>query len=91
MNNKVANKIIVYSVMGIFVISLIITSVSVSPLYSRLKKNREDNLNHAAAIRTMAIEEYVTRLQEIAYQVASRTQIRKKLEAYNRGRSAGAS
>jgi PAS domain S-box-containing protein/putative nucleotidyltransferase with HDIG domain len=85
MNNKAANNIIVYSVTGILVISLIVASVSVFPLYSRLKENRENNLSHAATIRTMAVEEYVTRVQEIARQVASRTQIRKKLEAYNRG------
>ncbi len=86
MHNRAAKHIIFYSVMGILAISLIVAGVSIFPLYSLLKKNRENTLNHAAKIRAMAVEEYITRVQEIVHQIASRTVIRTKLEEYNRRR-----
>lgn len=85
MYNKASKKIIAYSVLGILAVSLIVAIVSVFPLYARLKESRENILHHAARIRTIAVEEYVKRLQEITRQVTSRSQLRRKLTAYNRG------
>ncbi len=85
MNNKSEKRIIAYSVLGILSVSLIIAMVSVFPLYARLKESRESILHHAAKVRTIAVEEYVKRVQEMARQVTSRSQLRRKLAAYNRG------
>jgi PAS domain S-box-containing protein len=45
-----------------------------------------NNLSHAVKLRTLAVEEYISRAGDITLQVTSRTQIRKKLEAYNNGK-----
>ncbi len=82
---RVLHSIIIYSALGILVIGLTVSLVGIIPLYSRLKEGLENNLSHAVKIRTMAVEEYLSRAKDIALQITSRTQIRKKLESYNRG------
>lgn len=82
---KARKSIIIYSVLGIFLIGTIVFLVSIIPLYSRLKGGVQSNLVHAAKVRSMAVDEYISRAKDITLQVTSRTLIRKKLEAYNRG------
>lgn len=82
---KARKSIIIYSALGIFLIGTIVFLVSIIPLYSRLKGGVQSNLVHAAKVRSMAVDEYISRAKDITLQVTSRTLIRKKLEAYNRG------
>ncbi|HAK59639.1 MAG TPA: hypothetical protein DCO77_04550 [Nitrospiraceae bacterium] len=82
---RIRKTIIVSSAFGILAIGLIVALVSILPLYARLKKEQENNLQHACKVRTMAVEEYLSRAKDIALQITSRTQIRKKLESFNRG------
>lgn len=83
--NRIRRSIIIYSALGILVISTIVAAVAITPLYSRLKDNAENNLAHAARISAIAVDEIISRARDLAMQVTSRTQIRKRLEAYNRG------
>ncbi|MCL4456169.1 MAG: PAS domain-containing protein, partial [Nitrospirae bacterium] len=82
---KARKSIIIYSALGIFLIGTIVFLVSIIPLYSRLKGGVQSNLVHAAKVRSMAVDEYILRAKDITLQVTSRTLMRKKLEAYNRG------
>ena len=82
---RIRQSIIVYSALSILVIGLVVSLVSILPLHSRLKKNAEDNLLHDVKIRAIAVDEFISRAKDIALQITSRTQIRKKLESYNRG------
>ncbi len=82
---RVLHSIVIYSALGILAIGLTVSLVSIIPLYSRLKEGLENNLSHAVKVRTMAVDEYLSRAKDITLQITSRTQIRKKLESYNRG------
>lgn len=55
------------------------------PLSQRLKQAEERNLEFAAQTRTLAIEEFLLRTQDIGGQIASRTRARNQLAAYNQG------
>jgi diguanylate cyclase (GGDEF)-like protein/PAS domain S-box-containing protein len=78
-------SIVRYSALGIVIISIIVAAVSVVPLYYNLRQAKEADLALVVRMRTIAIEEYLTRACDIASQITSRTQIRKALEAYNQG------
>ncbi|GBE32459.1 blue-light-activated protein [bacterium BMS3Bbin05] len=82
---RVRQSIIIYSALAILAIGLIVSLVSILPLYARLKEGLQNNLSYAVQIEAMAVDEYLSRAKDIALQITSRTQIRKKLEAYNRG------
>ncbi|MGB3512470.1 MAG: ATP-binding protein [Microcoleaceae cyanobacterium] len=83
-SKKLQRLLILYSVVGIFVISILVAIISIFPLYEQLKKNEEHNLQSALQTRTLAVEEFISRAKDIAAQIASRTQARQELEAYNR-------
>ena len=84
-NSKQLQKLLIfYSAAGIFIISVLVAIVSILPLYKQLKRNEESNLQSALRTRTLAVEEFLSRAKGIAAQIASRTQARLELEAYNR-------
>lgn len=82
---KLQKSIMLYSALGIFTVSLIISIVSLLYFYQHLKDYAQSNLISAAKIRIMAVEEYLLRGKDIALMVANRTQVRKRLEQYNNG------
>lgn len=71
--------------LGIIVISLLIATIGIVPLYYKLKVEQEQNLALVATTHARAIEEYLVRSYEITAQITSRTQIREALVAYNQG------
>ena len=86
MNSKRLQKwIIVYSALGIFVIGLIVFLASIIPLYSHLREGVGRNLFHSMKTKTVAVEEYLSRVKDIALQITARTKAREELEAYNEG------
>jgi len=84
-SERLRKSILAYSATGIFTIGLIISLASVIPFYYSLKSNAERNLLNTLRTKTMAVEEYLSRGKDITLQITSRTKIRQKLEAYNRG------
>jgi signal transduction histidine kinase/CheY-like chemotaxis protein len=85
MQDRVRRSIVRSSALGILIIGVIVALVSILPLYSRLRSSQENSLIHAVTVRTMAVEEYLSRARDITLQITSRTQIRKKLENFNQG------
>lgn len=83
-SKQLQRLLILYSAVGIFVISILVAIISIFPLYEQLKKNEENNLKSALQTRSLAVEEFISRAKDIAAQIASRTQARQELEAYNR-------
>jgi signal transduction histidine kinase len=84
-SQQLQRSILVYSTLITLVIGAIIAAVSIVPLYNTLKRDQQRNLLFALKTRTFAIDEYLSRTKDIALQIASRTRVRNKLEAYNRG------
>ena len=83
-SQQLKNSILLYSAVGIFVISIFISLIAVIPLYKALKAGQRENLVHEVQIKSMIVEEFIARARDTARQITSRTQIRKKLEAFNR-------
>ncbi len=85
MNSKQLQRLLIfYSAVGIFAISLLVAIISIFPFYQQLGKNKERNLYSGLQTRRLAVEEFLLRAKDIAAQIASRTQARRELEAYNR-------
>lgn len=84
-SERLQKSIVLYSALGILVISVIVALVSVVPLYKHLKKSTDRNLLLARNTKGKAIGEYLSRVQDTALQITSRTRIRDYLDAYNRG------
>lgn len=83
---KLQRALVVYSAVGIFAISAIVAIASTLPLYQRLRQGESRNLQAALKTRTLVVEEFLSRTQDISQQIASRTRARTELEAYNQGR-----
>ncbi|QGG48909.1 ATP-binding protein [Heliorestis convoluta] len=77
-------KLVAYVAIGIFFISLLISLVSIYPLYQHLWHYEKQQLLFNVSARAMAADQYLIRGKEIAQQVVSRTQIRNYLERYNK-------
>jgi len=86
MNTKQFQRYLVStSAVGIFIIGALVALVAIFPLSERLKEGEQRNLEFAATTHGRTVQEILSRLTDIAMQVASRTRARQELEAYNRG------
>ena len=81
---KLRKSILVYSVVGISVVALLAALIVVIPLNNRLHKEYSTQLVHKVKIKSMIVEEFLFRAKDTALQITSRTQVRKKLESYNK-------
>jgi signal transduction histidine kinase len=84
-SRKLKKSLILYVTIGICLIGITVAFITALPLYNRLKEEQRRHLLHKLEIKKMVVEEYLSRARDTALQVTSRTQIRKKLSAYNRG------
>jgi signal transduction histidine kinase/CheY-like chemotaxis protein/HPt (histidine-containing phosphotransfer) domain-containing protein len=75
----------IYSAVGILVVGIAVALMSILPLYTRLKREQENQLSFAVQTRQQTVDQFLSRLKGIAEQITSRTKAREKLEAYNRG------
>ncbi|MBI5606547.1 MAG: PAS domain S-box protein [Deltaproteobacteria bacterium] len=83
-SGRLQKKIVTYSVLGIFLIGLILALASIFPLYNNLKTGEEKNLLFSAKNRSLPVEEYFSRCYDIAVQISNRTAIRQRLESHYR-------
>lgn len=77
--------ILIYSALMILVIGFTTAAVSLIPFYQRAKVNQRQNLLFALQTRTLAINQYLARAEDVAWQVSSRSAVREQLEKYNQG------
>ncbi len=78
-------RIIFYSLAGILISGLLITLIGILPLYTNLRAHREQTLMHQLTVRTLLAEEVITKVNDIAFQITSRSALRNELTKYNRG------
>ena len=67
---------------GLIITSSLIGSATIFLLYSSQTKQLETELSLEIELQTIALESELSRLQNIATQITSRTYIREKLEEY---------
>jgi len=82
---KLRNKLVLFSLAYMLVASLLVSAVSILPLFNSLKKNTENSLLNLVEARAMAVEENLSGITEISQQIASRTTLRNSLDEYTRG------
>jgi signal transduction histidine kinase len=73
-----------YSIMATVSAGIMIALIVIVPFSIRLQKEQNSNLIHQVHVKSMIVEEFLSRAADTASQITSRTQIRKKLDAYNR-------
>jgi PAS domain S-box-containing protein len=83
---RLQKTIVVSSAVGIFIVGVIIAVAGITPLYEYLKDEEKRNLVLVLNTKTVAVEEYLARIKDVAMQISSRTQAREALEAHNTGR-----
>ena len=84
-SKRMQKSIIAYSALGICAIGLIVSFISISSFYQKLKDLAENNLVQTVDARGIAVDEYLSRLKDIAQLITSQTEAREKLEAYSNG------
>jgi diguanylate cyclase (GGDEF)-like protein/PAS domain S-box-containing protein len=82
---RLQRSLIGYSALGIILISGIIATINIIPFYLNLRNDVERNLVSAVRSRALAVEQYISRVTDVAAQITSRTQIRNALVSYNQG------
>jgi signal transduction histidine kinase len=85
MKMRLETSVILFASLCIFATGTIIALLSILPLYNQLKKYEEQNLHSAVETKALAVEQYLSKLEQTALQVTSRTRIRDLLELYNQG------
>ncbi len=83
---KLQGLLVLNSTLGIFLISLVVATISILPFYHELRKQEEKNLRFALHTRALAIKEFSSRAKDMAKQIASRSYARKTLLDYNQGK-----
>ena len=84
-SKSMQKSVIAYSALGICAIGLIVSFISISSFYQELKDLEERNLVQTVDARGIAVDEYLSRLKDIAKLITSRTKARERLEAYSNG------
>ncbi|MGB9617470.1 MAG: hypothetical protein ACPL7J_09130, partial [Desulfomonilaceae bacterium] len=82
---RLQKTIVVSSAVGIFIVGLIVAVAGITPLYEYLKDEEKRNLILVLNTKTVAVEEYLARIKDVAMQISSRTQAREALESHNAG------
>jgi signal transduction histidine kinase len=85
MSQRLRRTLFLYSLSAMLVLGASISVATILPLYHRLQAAEEKRVLHAARVRALAVAEWLRRAKDLARQITSRTKIRHKLEAYNRG------
>jgi PAS domain S-box-containing protein len=78
-------RILFYSLLWMFVSSLLVAVLCLLQLNEHLRKDARSDLMAILKGRTAEIEGYIGRMRDIAGQISSRTAIAEKLEEYNNG------
>lgn len=84
-SGRLRRVILVYTTAVMLLLGLVVATTSVIPLYRTLVDSADSELRHALATRSAAVAQYAARVRDVASQITSRTMIRRKLEALNRG------
>lgn len=75
-----------YLALGSLVLAIAIFIGTITPVYNRLKEAENKSIQHATQTTAMAINEWMRRVQDLAWQITSRTRVRQELEKYNDGK-----
>ncbi len=78
-------KIFRYMVIGLSALTISLSFFIILPIYGHLIEFQDNTIYHAAQTRVIAINEWVKRAKDIAWQITSRSELRQKLEQFKQG------
>lgn len=81
--NHFKKRLLSLSSAGLLGVSLCVATISIWPLYNKLKDQQTNELLFAVKQKSMVVEEFLAKAQETANQITSRSRIREFLEKYN--------
>ena len=84
-SKRMQKSIIAYSALGICAIGLIVSFITISSFYQQLKELEKTNLLQTVDARSIAVDEYLSRLKDIAQLITSQSEAREQLESYSNG------
>jgi diguanylate cyclase (GGDEF)-like protein len=79
---KIQRIIRIYSLVTVVLIAFTVTILAIYPLYSLLRETEKRDLVFARDTSVLIVDEYVSRIKDIAKQISSRTKARILLEEY---------
>ncbi|NEO26342.1 MAG: hypothetical protein F6K03_05445 [Kamptonema sp. SIO4C4] len=82
---RLQSILLFYSSIGILLISGLVAIAAIWPLYQELRKSEEQSLEFSVSTRKLVVEQYISKAQDVAVQITSRTRARQQLEAFNQG------
>ncbi|TNF65568.1 MAG: GGDEF domain-containing protein [Gammaproteobacteria bacterium] len=84
--HRLQKLILRYSILAIVLVSVIVACISIYPLYSKLRQTEQQGLIFARDTSVLIVNEYLSRIKDIARQVSSRTKAKQLLEDYQKGK-----
>ncbi|MGM0594829.1 MAG: bifunctional diguanylate cyclase/phosphodiesterase, partial [Pseudomonadota bacterium] len=82
---RLQNRIGRFAIIGILVTGVAVGMAAATPFYLQLRAQSEMTTGFQLQSQAQLISQHFVRLADVARQLTSRTQIRKRLEQYNRG------
>lgn len=82
---RLQSRIIVFALIGILLTGLVVGLSAAIPQYGQAKARVEEAFRFNARVQALALGQLLGKWHDVALQITSRTRIREKLEAYNRG------
>jgi len=83
---KIQRRIKMYAILAVVLIAVTIAVISITPLYSTLRDTEQRDLIFARDTSVLIVDEYVSRIKDIARQISSRTKARRLVEDYESGK-----
>lgn len=83
---QIKHTIFLRTLIALLVVGVVLVATVMWPLYSNLKAKNNREMQFIIDAKEMAVNQFVSKIVSVAEQFTSRTQIRRKLEAYNSGK-----
>ena len=83
---QIKHTIFLRTLIALLIISVILVATVMVPLYRELKAKNNQEVQFIIETKVVSVNQYVTKIIDVAEQFASRTQIRKKLVEFEQGK-----
>nr|CRH05261.1 putative Histidine kinase with HisKA domain, HATPase c domain and response regulator receiver domain [Candidatus Magnetococcus massalia] len=84
--DKIKRSIYLRTFIGLVVIGLVLIATILLPLRDDLKAKNSREVHFIVDAKAVSVNQYISKIMNVAEQFTSRTQIRRKLMAYNQGK-----
>ena len=83
---RIKQRIFLRTLIALLVVGSVLVATVMIPLREALEEKNDREVHFTVSAKTAAVDQFVSKIVNLAGQFASRTQIRKKLDEYNQGK-----